>query len=109
MLVVVLLALLVAAPGLARATSCGCDFADDLSLEDDTFVSCMALREGRFLRVGLGSSEMTRDGAFISQETGEVLAVHDFSAPSKESVHLALIALAIEGNKDAQRVAALRN
>ena len=98
-----LASLLLLSLGWSEAMRCGCDYATSPAISDADFVSCMALREGRFLRVGLDSdSGMTRDGARISQATGLPIAIHNFSAPSKESLHLALIAQALSGNTDAQ-------
>lgn len=81
-------------------SECGCGYYEEEE-DDDSFVSCMCQREGLFLSVALGEEGMTRDGAFISISSGTPLSLHDFSAPSKESLHLALLAKALSGNLDA--------
>jgi hypothetical protein len=59
--------------------------------------------EGRFAKPGIAydlNSGYTYDGHPLDYNTGKLFGEpHLFSAPSKESIHLAILALAIEGNK----------
>jgi hypothetical protein len=62
-------------------------------------------REGNFNTHGVGYnaiSGLSYDGHGISYETGEKHEpLHAFSASSKESIHLNLLTLALEGDKNA--------
>jgi hypothetical protein len=43
---------------------------------------------------------LTYDGHTINYQSGELMPpIHNFSAPSKESVHVALLALSLLGNE----------
>jgi len=43
---------------------------------------------------------LTYDGHSINYQTGELMPpIHNFSAPSKESIHVALLALSLLGNE----------
>eukprot|EP00981_Chlorochromonas_danica_P007263 scaffold1623_cov165-Ochromonas_danica.AAC.15 len=63
--------------------------------------------EGEFAQPGVGYDPLsghTYDGHPIDYQTGELYGEpHLFSAPSKESIHVALLALAIDGNANALR------
>ncbi|RYG65727.1 hypothetical protein EON64_11320, partial [archaeon] len=65
--------------------------------------------EGQFAKPNVGYdpvSGYTYDGHPIDYNTGELYGEpHLFSAPSKESIHVALLALAIDGNEYAQEFA----
>jgi hypothetical protein len=62
--------------------------------------------EGQFHSDGVGLNEAiayTYDGHGIDFQTGGLAdPLHAFSAPSKESPHLMMLARALEGNKHAQ-------
>jgi hypothetical protein len=86
----------------SAATTCDCDYASTVTDEKE-FAFCVAMREGRALiGTALDPSGMTRDGSWISYDSGKSTMIHNFSAPSKESLHLAIIALALSHNLEAQ-------
>ena len=61
--------------------------------------------EGKFATAGIAYDELsgyTYDGHPIDYSTGELYGEpHLFSAPSKESIHLGMLALAVSGNPHA--------
>lgn len=63
--------------------------------------------EGRFAQPGIAYDPLTGytyDGHPIDYDTGELYGEpHPFSAPSKESIHLSILALAVDGNALALR------
>uniref|UniRef100_A0A914W241 Endo-beta-1,2-glucanase SGL domain-containing protein n=1 Tax=Plectus sambesii TaxID=2011161 RepID=A0A914W241_9BILA len=86
-----------------------CNFAQSYSLDDlfknpvaqDSFLLSASYWEGKFAtdRVGLNyASALTYDGTPIDYDTGlPHKGLHEFSAASKESVHVSLLALALDG------------
>lgn len=84
--------------------SCPCNFAQTIEAADPLFVSCMAFWEGKMQSVAFFTDlGLTKDGHYINYKTGSVdgCPQHNFSAPSKESLHLGLLARAIEGKEEA--------
>jgi hypothetical protein len=93
-----------------------CRFASKFSCEDfqseskiDQYLNNVMTWEGQFGQPGIGydpASGYTYDGHPLNYTTGALYGEpHLFSAPSKESIHLSVLALAIEGNKYAQKFA----
>jgi hypothetical protein len=87
-----------------------CRFAPNFSCDDfkseskiHEYLDYVATWEGKFAVPGIGydgKSGYTYDGHPLNYETGELYGEpHLFSAPSKESIHVALLALAIQGNE----------
>lgn len=86
-----------------------CDFANKYSLDElisdsekrNEFLMAAAYWEGRFATNGNGLNTkvgVTYDGTQIDENTGlQHAPLHDFSAASKESIHLGLLALALDG------------
>ena len=88
---------------LAAGTLCPVDFANRIDPAADAalFVSCMAFWEGRILGAAYWDEQgLTRDGSFL-YANGTLGPAHLFSAPSKESLHLGVLARALAGNVDA--------
>lgn len=77
-----------------------------INLIEKRFLSAIAYWEGQFPQNGVGLNEATcytYDGHGIDLDTGlPVDPLHDFSAPSKESLHLMALAHALGGNKYAR-------
>eukprot|EP00823_Brevimastigomonas_motovehiculus_P005275 TRINITY_DN383_c0_g1_i2.p1 TRINITY_DN383_c0_g1~~TRINITY_DN383_c0_g1_i2.p1 ORF type:complete len:474 (-),score=123.43 TRINITY_DN383_c0_g1_i2:327-1748(-) len=88
-----------------------CRFAPSFTVEQlatsqakrDEFIRSYVYYEGNFHSLGTnGESKVTYDGQPLDYDTGEKSGdPHTFSAPSKESLHLAMLALALDGNKNA--------
>ena len=59
--------------------------------------------DGMFQRtgVGVGQNGLTFDGIGLDERSGrpDIMKRHNFTAPSKESLHLSMLALAIQGNQ----------
>lgn len=67
------------------------------------FLSDLFFWEGRFFGIAYNeASGLTYDGYAIDSETLEPKAVRNWSAASKESLHIAILALAIMGNSRAR-------
>jgi len=70
------------------------------------FIENMMVFEGNFHKHGVGYNSktgLTYDGHPINYTTGELALVpHPFSASSKESLHVGMLALALSGNSHAQ-------
>eukprot|EP01027_Heterolobosea_sp_BB2_P005234 GEZU01008021.1.p1 GENE.GEZU01008021.1~~GEZU01008021.1.p1 ORF type:complete len:336 (-),score=62.07 GEZU01008021.1:60-1019(-) len=87
-----------------------CRYAPNYTTQDlfsseaarEEFRQLAAYWEGKFHQDGVGISfpaGLTYDGHGIDFETGELhVPPHLFSAPSKESIHVGMLALAIQGN-----------
>jgi hypothetical protein len=85
---------------LAAATQCPMDYARHVDPATDTalFVSCMMFWEGRILDAAYWEEQgLTRDGCFV-YPNGALGPPHLFSAPSKESLHLGVLARALSGD-----------
>ncbi len=106
-------AILLSVASVAASASNSCRFAKDFTCDSfqnkdkiDEYLSNVAKWEGQFAQPGIGydpSSGYTYDGHPLNYTTGELYGEpHLFSAPSKESIHLAILSLAAEGNKYAQ-------
>ncbi len=89
-----------------------CRFAKNYQCEDfsnpkviDEYLSHVARWEGQFAQPGIGydgKSGYSFDGHPLNYSTGGLYGEpHLFSAPSKESIHTAILALALDGNKHA--------
>jgi hypothetical protein len=95
-----LLLLLVLVPGRGR---CAEAFADEEARRK--WIEAFIRTEGRFHRPGVGYNEasgLTYDGHPIHEETGELTGKpRGWSAASKESLHVMLLALAIAGDERA--------
>jgi hypothetical protein len=94
--------------------SCNCRFASQFSVqslltsqeEQNDFLSCVMEWEGNFHQIAYNQNTgMTYDGYGINYTTGQLQpdTLHFWSAPSKESLHLMVIARAIWGNTNAQK------
>jgi hypothetical protein len=96
--------------------SCNCDchfakkFASPNGLSSkkarEAFVDLVLNYDGRFATPGIGVGEngLTFDAMYLSNSTGLPLGPqfrHNFTAASKESLHVAMLALAIEKNSRA--------
>lgn len=69
------------------------------------YMDNLARRESRFYQPGVGydgKSGLTFDGVNIDFRTGLPAGVRNWSAPSKESVHVALLVKALEGDRTAR-------
>eukprot|EP01102_Stenamoeba_stenopodia_P001672 TRINITY_DN11510_c0_g1_i1.p1 TRINITY_DN11510_c0_g1~~TRINITY_DN11510_c0_g1_i1.p1 ORF type:complete len:553 (+),score=122.93 TRINITY_DN11510_c0_g1_i1:63-1661(+) len=119
---VVLLVVVVGILSIVTLASCApppsppnCRFAmqytvDDL-LSNETaladFIDSILYWEGQFHQDGIGYDAqyaLTYDGHAIDYLSGEAISpLHTFSAPSKESIHVSLLALALTGNERAMR------
>ncbi|MCC6747009.1 MAG: hypothetical protein IT371_05075 [Deltaproteobacteria bacterium] len=69
------------------------------------FIDRVAVRENRFYQPGVGydgRTGVTVDGVDIDFHTGRPVAVRNFSASSKESVHVALLVKALRGDRTAE-------
>ena len=92
------------------AAVCSCNFSSTVSPSDPLFVSCMALFEGRLLGAAYDDAAgVTLDGRFLESPSGSLGPVHPFSAPSKESLHLGILARALAGDGDALLFVLARN
>lgn len=97
---------------IAATSGASCRFAKDYTSSDfkdanivKEYLNSVATWEGNFAQPGVGydpKSGYTYDGHPLNYETGELYGEpHLFSAPSKESIHLGVLALAIDGNEHA--------
>lgn len=103
-------------PGHGHDRNPTCRFAPGYSLAEvahnpEPFIQDVLYWEGRFVQPGIGyngANGMTYDGTLLDQTTGLPPAgetgLHNFSAASKESLHVMLLAQALAGNQDAARV-----
>jgi hypothetical protein len=69
------------------------------------YISKVARRENPFYQPGVGydgRTGVTFDGVNIDFETGKPISVRNWSAPSKESVHVALLVKALSGDRTAE-------
>lgn len=100
----------------AAAGKGACQFARSFNCEDfhsqdrvDEYLHNVMKWEGQFAQPGIGydaQSGYTYDGHPIDYKSGELSGdPHLFSAPSKESIHVSMLALAINGDKYAQQFA----
>jgi hypothetical protein len=89
-----------------------CRFATNYQCADffnpkvvDEYMSHVMKWEGQFAQPGIGydtKSGYTYDGHPLNYTTGGLYGEpHLFSAPSKESIHMGILALALDGNKHA--------
>jgi len=81
---------------------------EDILLDSDAFVSDLLYWEGRFHQNNVGYNEangITYDGTLLDPHTGlhNASGLHPFSAASKESLHIMVLAHAIAGNPLAAR------
>lgn len=83
---------------------------EDILRDPKHFVSSMLYWEGNFTQPGIGynaANGMSYDGTLLDQLTGVAPADgsgrHNFSAASKESLHVMVLAKAIAGDRDAAR------
>ncbi len=84
---------------LVSSLACSLDFDPRSNLTD--FLNCMAFLEGRILAGAFWPDMgMTMDSCFVSG--ADIRSCHTFSAASKESLHLGVLARALEGNAFAQ-------
>ena len=81
---------------------------DSLTNDDEVasvYEKLVMLFEGQFIRPGIGydaATGYTYDGHPLDYATGELWGEpHLFSAPSKECIHLAILALAVRGDPNA--------
>lgn len=113
------LLLLVALAVLSTATAVSsfekipsCRFAKNFKCSDfkdpkkaDEYLSSVMYWEGQFAQAGVAydpASGYTYDGHPLNYTTGELYGEpHLFSAPSKESIHVGILALALDGNPHA--------
>jgi hypothetical protein len=81
------------------------DFANGAKVEE--YLNHVAEWEGKFAQPGVAydpASGYSYDGHPLDYQTGELYGEpHLFSAPSKECVHVGLLALAVSGNSKALR------
>ena len=96
-----------------------CRFALDFSCDDflgassaqrtEEYLNHVMKWEGHFAQPGVGydaATGYTYDGHPLDYYTGELYGdPHGFSAPSKESIHVSILALAVSGNAHAQAFA----
>jgi len=96
---------------MSLATS-SCRFARSFKCSDfsrsekvDEYLNLVASWEGHFAQPNIGydpASGYTFDGHPLNYQTGELYGEpHMFSAPSKESIHVGILSLAVDGNKNA--------
>lgn len=83
----------------------------DIVRNPSPFIEDVLFWDGNFVRPGIGynhANGMSYDGTLLNQTTGMAPAHgsgrHNFSAASKESLHVMLLAQVLAGNKDAARV-----
>lgn len=110
-LVVSAIALLVVISAAAAQQTPPCRFAKSFSVESllndasaqEEFIKAAAYYEGAFGDFAVNKKTgLTYDGTGIDYNTGYPNSdLHDFSAPSKESVHLMVLAKALAGNEPA--------
>ena len=107
-----LIVTLVALFAVAGAASSSCRFAKNYQCSDfndkqkvDEYLDLVVTWEGQFAQPGVSydpASGYSYDGHPIDYKTGELYGEpHMFSAPSKESIHVGLLALAVAGNEKA--------
>jgi hypothetical protein len=93
---------------------CAFNFAKNYDLNDlvknkytqQKFMKDVMFWEGKFATDNIGinyATAMTYDGTWLHYESGLPFKLHDFSAASKESVHLGLLALALNESNDLAR------
>ena len=90
--------------GSCLCLDCPCNYVDVLDVNDPMFISCMCYFEGRMQETSFWmDAALTKDGHFFQYGSGEISGapIHNFSAASKESLHLGVLSKAIEGNKNA--------
>jgi hypothetical protein len=94
---------------------CTFNFAQNYDLNDlqknpstqQKFMKDVMFWEGKFATDNIGinyKTAMTYDGTWLHYETGLPFMLHDFSAASKESVHLGLLALALNESNELARI-----
>lgn len=92
--------------------SASCNFAQHYECSDffdqsrvDSYLDSVMQWEGRFASPGIGydaKSGFTYDGQMLDYNSGGLYGEpHLFSAPSKESIHVGILALAVQGDKRA--------
>jgi hypothetical protein len=97
---------------LKTVSASNCRFANSFTCSDffdpskiDDYLNHVMQWEGNFAKPGIGYDEKsgyTYDGHPLDYKTGELYGEpHLFSAPSKESIHVGILALAVSGNKHA--------
>jgi hypothetical protein len=97
---------------LSSTSTPSCRFAKQYQCSDflekdlvQEYLHNVAYWEGKFAKPGIGYDEQsgyTYDGHPLNYQTGELYGEpHLFSAPSKESIHVGILALAINGNEHA--------
>lgn len=94
--------LLAALGSVCLALECPCNYAANVTWPDAAH--CMFFWEGRIWELASWPElALTKDGHFFDPRDGSVDASppHNFSAASKESLHLAVLARALEGDVDA--------
>lgn len=76
---------------------------EDLADSRKEFLKDVYKREARFVReIAVDArSGLTLDGWQLDAVNGSTFKPHKFSAPSKESVHIALLGLVLDGAEDA--------
>ena len=95
-----------------NASASKCRFAKDFQCSDftqidkiDEYLDLVAEWEGQFAQPGVSyhpASGYSYDGHPLDYQTGELYGEpHLFSAPSKECVHVGLLALAVSGHNKA--------
>jgi hypothetical protein len=109
-----LLRVLVVACAALVASAAECRFAKNYQCSDfahgskiEEYLNHVAEWEGKFAQPGIGydpASGYSYDGHPLDYQSGELYGdPHLFSAPSKECVHVGLLALALSGNSKALR------
>eukprot|EP01116_Phalansterium_solitarium_P016408 TRINITY_DN3817_c0_g1_i1.p1 TRINITY_DN3817_c0_g1~~TRINITY_DN3817_c0_g1_i1.p1 ORF type:complete len:507 (+),score=135.42 TRINITY_DN3817_c0_g1_i1:2107-3627(+) len=89
--------------------ACPQHFASEFAVEDivssssarSAYVQCLLQWEAAFFSAGLGldaTTGLTHDGFIFDLTTGNVSSVHEFSAASKEALHIPILVMAIAGN-----------
>jgi hypothetical protein len=104
--------LLICALGLVEAAAPPCRFAPLFDQQElisnpktrDAFLRASMYWEGQFHKVGFSESNgLTFDGTGLNYSTGEPAApLHYWTAASKESIHMMMLARALEGNEYAR-------
>jgi hypothetical protein len=80
---------------------CTQDYLTKIDPRSAEFLQCMAFFEGRILGAAFWPDVgMTKDGCFV--DGSNVVSCHEFSAPSKESLHLGVLAHAVYGRGEAR-------
>jgi len=100
----------------AGSSASSCRFAKNYQCSDfndkqkvDEYLDLVVTWEGQFAQPGVAydpASGYSYDGHPLDYKTGELYGEpHLFSAPSKESIHVGLLALAVSGNEKALKFA----